>query len=102
MKKVKRNKNQSKAVKNQLFISCGRIDLYSMEVVAKRKLQLHHYPKFEHSHQTVFEESYLIEEQAHHDLHLLEIRDPYRYYLENERLYYNKQKILELNQHGKF
>lgn len=97
MPKVKRDKDKAKAVKKQLFLECGRVDMYNLEIYPKKKLQLHHYPKFEYSHQTIAEEGFLLSEETHHRLHALEYTDPYQFYIENEYIYYNKKMILEKN-----
>lgn len=97
MAKAKRDKDKAKAVKKQLFLTCGRVDMYNLEIYPKKKLQLHHYPKFEHSHQTIESEGFLLSEEVHHELHNLEYTDPYQFYIENEYIYYNKQMILEKN-----
>ena len=34
----------SKQIKAQLFLRCGRVDMYNMMEYAKEKLQLHHDP----------------------------------------------------------
>ena len=52
----------SKAIKCQLFLNCGRVDMYNMEKYAKEKLFLHHHPPFRKTKHTVYEESYLLAE----------------------------------------
>ena len=49
----------SKAIKCQLFLKCGRVDMYNMEIFAKEKLKLHHDPPYRQTHHTIYEESYL-------------------------------------------
>ena len=84
----------SKAVKLQLFLKCGRVDMYNMEIFAKEKLQLHHEPPFRKTHHTVYEESYLLSEDTHIELHKLELDDHKEYEKRMEIIKENK-KILE-------
>ena len=84
----------SNAVKCQLFLKCGRVDMYNMEIFAKEKLQLHHDPPFRKTKHTVYEESYLLSEGTHKELHRLELDDHQEYDRRMEIIKENK-KILE-------
>lgn len=84
----------TKAVKCQLFLKCGRVDMYNMEIFAKEKLQLHHDPPFRKTHHTVYEESYLLSEKTHVELHKLELDDHDEYDRRMKIIRENK-KILE-------
>jgi len=85
----------SKAIKCQLFLNCGRVDMYNMEKYAKEKLVLHHHPPFRITKHTVYEESYLLSEETHKELHRLELDDREEYNRRMEIIKENK-KILEL------
>jgi hypothetical protein len=69
----------TRQVKCQLFLNCGRVDMYNMEIYAKEKLVLHHDPPFRKTQHTIYEESYLLSEETHRELHRLELdeRDEY-------------------------
>lgn len=84
----------TKAVKQQLFLKCGKVDMYSMEKYAKCKLELHHEPPFRITHQTIYEESYLLSANNHKELHYIEQHDIEEYYRRMEIIKKNK-KILE-------
>lgn len=84
----------SKQVKCQLFLNCGRVDMYNMEMCAKEKLQLHHDPPFRLTKHTVYEESFLLSEETHRELHRLELDDREEYNRRMETIKENK-KILE-------
>ena len=92
MSKIKRP--NTRAVKKQLFLQCGRVDMYSMEEYAKCKLELHHDPPFKYTHHTIYEESYLLSADIHRELHYYEQNDPEEY---NRRMNIIKEnkKILE-------
>lgn len=83
-----------RAVKRELFLKCGKIDMYNMEKYAKEKLVLHHDPPFRKTKHTVYEESYLLSEETHKELHVLELDNHEEY---NKRMAIIKQnkKILE-------
>ena len=85
----------AKAVKLQLFLKCGRVDMYNMEIFKKEKLQLHHDPPFRITKHTVYEESYLLSEETHIELHKIELDDRDEY---NRRMHIIREnkKILEL------
>lgn len=84
----------SRQVKCQLFLNCGRVDMYSMEKYAKEKLQLHHDPPFRLTKHTIYEESFLLSDESHKELHRLELDDHEEYDRRMEIIRENK-KILE-------
>ena len=85
----------SKGIKQQLFLKCGRVDMYNMEKYSKEKLQLHHDPPFRKTKHTVYEESYLLSEETHIELHRIELDDREEYEHRMDIIRENK-KILEL------
>lgn len=84
----------TKAVKNQLFLKCGRVDMYNMEKYEKEKLVLHHDPPYRKTKHTIYEESYLLSNETHIELHKLELDDRDEYNRRMEIIRENK-KILE-------
>ena len=84
----------SKEVKAQLFLRCGRVDMYNMQEYAKEKLTLHHFPPVRLSHHTVYEECYLLSAENHRELHRLELDDHAEYDRRMQVIIENK-KILE-------
>ena len=84
----------SNLIKCELFLKCGRIDMYNMKEYAKEKLQLHHDPPFRITHHTIYEESFLLSEESHTELHKLELDDHNEYDRRMKRIRENK-KILE-------
>jgi hypothetical protein len=84
----------TRKVKQQLFLKCGRVDMYDMELYAKEKLQLHHDPPFRKTQHTIYEESYLLSQENHIELHKLELDDKEEYNRRMEIIRENK-KILE-------
>ena len=88
------NRPKSRQVKCELFLKCGRVDMYSMEKYAKEKLQLHHDPPFRKTHHTIYEESFLLSDETHKELHRLELDDRDEYNKRMETIRENK-KILE-------
>lgn len=84
----------SKQIKAQLFLRCGRVDMYNMQKYAKEQLQLHHDPPVRISHHTIYEESYLLSAETHRELHLLELDDHAEYDKRMNIIRENK-KILE-------
>ena len=90
----KNRPNNSKSIKQQLFLKCGRVDMYDMQKYAKCKLQLHHDPPVRETHHTIYEESYLLSANNHQELHYLEIHDPEEYIRRTNIIKENK-KILE-------
>jgi hypothetical protein len=84
----------TKQVKQQLFLKCGRVDMYSMEEYAKCKLELHHDPPFRYTYHTIYDESYLLSADNHRELHYIEQNNPEEYERRMEVIKENK-KILE-------
>jgi len=84
----------SKSVKQQLFLKCGRVDMYDMEIYSKERLQLHHHPPYRLTHHTIYEESYLLSENNHRELHRIELNDKAEYDRRMEIIKHNK-KVLE-------
>jgi len=84
----------TRTVKQELFLKCGKICMYSMEKYAKEKLQLHHHPPFRLTGHTIYQESYLLNEEVHKELHRLELDDRGEYNRRMEIIKQNK-KILE-------
>lgn len=70
---------KSKQVKQELFLKCGKVDMYSMQKYAKEDLQLHHDPSFRKTQHTVYEESFLLAEENHRALHRIELDDKEEY-----------------------
>lgn len=97
----KRNQKVVRRVKEQLFLKCGTVDMYSMEKYTKEKLQLHHDPPYRKTRHTVYEESYLLGDKSHKELHSLEISNLAEYNRRMEVIKENK-KILELKRAKRF
>lgn len=89
-----RSKANTKQVKQQLFLKCGRVDMYSMIEYKDCKLQLHHDPPYHITHHTIYEESYLLSATNHQELHYLETHNPEEYNRRMEIVKENK-RILE-------
>lgn len=68
--------------------------MYSMEKYENEKLVLHHDPPYRETKHTVYEESYLLVEKNHVELHQLEKKDKEEYNRRMEIIRTNK-KILE-------
>lgn len=83
----------SKAIKCQLFLKCGRVDMYNMQIFEKEKLVLHHDPPFRLTHHTIYEESYLLSEDTHVELHKLELDNHEEYDRRMEIIRENKKKL---------
>jgi len=88
----------SNAIKCQLFLNCGRVDMYNMEIFAKEKLQLHHDPPFRKTKHTIYEESYLLSEETHKELHRLEL-DDHQEYDRRMKIIRENKKRLERSRH---
>lgn len=84
----------SRQVKAELFLKCGKVCMYSMEKYAKEKLQLHHDPPFRLTGHTIYEESYILANEVHIELHKLELDNREEYNRRMEIIKKNK-KILE-------
>lgn len=69
--------------------------MYNMKKYAKEKLQLHHDPPYRKTKHTIYEESYLLSEETHVELHRIEMDDKEEYENRMAIIRENK-KILEL------
>lgn len=87
------NRPNTKLIKMQLFINCGRVDMYNMEIFEKEKLQLHHDPPFRLTKHTIYEECYLLSAQTHKELHKLELDDKEEYEHRMNIIKQNKKKL---------
>ena len=58
------NRPHSRQVKAELFLKCGKVDMYNMERYVKEKLVLHHDPPFRLTHHTIYEECYILSEET--------------------------------------
>lgn len=68
--------------------------MYDMKKYEGKKLQLHHFPPFRQTHHTIYEESYLLCQKNHIELHKLELDNHEEYDRRMEIIKENK-KILE-------
>ena len=84
----------ARKVKQELFLKCGKVDMYSMEKYAREKLCLHHEPPFRLTKHTVYDESYILSVETHIELHKLELDNRDEYNRRMEIIKENK-KILE-------
>ena len=84
----------ARRIKQELFLKCGKVDMYNMEKYAREKLVLHHHPPFRLTGHTIYEESYILSEETHIELHKLELDDHEEYDRRMEIIKENK-KILE-------
>ena len=85
----------ARKVKQELFLKCGKVCMYDMKKYSKENLVLHHEPPFRKTGHTVYEESYLILNETHIELHKLELDDREEYNRRMEVIKENK-KILEI------
>lgn len=90
----KMDKPNCLSVKRELFISCGKICMYSMEKFPSSKLVLHHDPPFRDHPVTEFKNSFILSIEAHIYLTELEIRNPEKYQSEMEKIRENKMLLL--------
>lgn len=88
------SKAYNKKVKEELYLNCGKICMYSMHKFSKKKLTLHHYPSYHYTKRTIYEESYLISDRLHKKLHELERTNYKEYKKHMDRIRRNK-KILQ-------
>ena len=88
----------NKQIKCQLFLKCGHIDMYDMQKYVREKLQLHHEPPYRLTHHTIYEESYILSEKNHVELHKLEL-DNHEEYDRRMKIIKNNKKILERTMH---
>lgn len=91
---MSKKRPNTRLVKQQLFLQCGRVDMYSMEKYSQCKLELHHDPPFQYTHHTIYEESYLLSADNHRELHYLKQHDIEEYNRRMDIIKENK-KILE-------
>lgn len=84
----------TKRVKQELFLKCGRVDMYNMQKYEEKDLCLHHFPPYRQTKHTIYEESYILSEKTHLELHKIELDDKDEYYRRMEIIKENK-KILE-------
>lgn len=88
-------KSRNKGVKLELFLVCGKVDMYDMKKYSKKNLTLHHYPPFRETGHTVFEESYLLTRKNHDHIEEIEKTNPEEYKRIMEKIEHNKQKLLQ-------
>ena len=91
---------KTREVKAQLFLRCGKVDMYSMEKHAKEKLALHHEPPFSETNHTVYAESYLLSTETHTELHRIEQEDREEYDRRMGIIKHNK-RVLERKKMGR-
>ena len=65
----------TKRVKQELFLKCGRVDMYNMQKYKEKDLILHHEPPYRQTKHTIYEESYILSEETHLELHKIEHND---------------------------
>ncbi len=68
-----------KNIKRELFLKCGKVDMYDMQKYTKENLTLHHDPPFRITRHTIYEESYLLSQDNHIELHKLELKNHEEY-----------------------
>lgn len=68
--------------------------MYDMKRYEGKKLVLHHEPPFRKTHHTIYEESFLLSEDNHIQLHKLEL-DNHEEYDKRMEIIKNNKKILE-------
>lgn len=68
--------------------------MYDMKRYEGKKLVLHHEPPFRKTHHTIYEESFLLSEDNHIQLHKLEL-DNHEEYDKCMEIIKNNKKILE-------
>ena len=91
---MNKNRKNSKQIKQQLFLQCGKVDMYNMKKYKGCVLQLHHDPPYRLTHHTIYEESYLLSADTHLELHYIEQHDIEEYNRRMDIIRENK-KILE-------
>ena len=82
------------AVKLQLFLKCGTIDMYDMRIYERDKLTLHHYPPFRETHHTIFSESYLVTRPNHDYIESLDQFNQDEYQKVMRKMKDNKLKLI--------
>lgn len=88
------SKAKNKGVKLELFLVCGRVDMYDMKKYSKDKLTLHHYPPFRETGHTIFEESYLLTRKNHNYIEEVEKTDPIKYEQIMKKIENNKRILM--------
>lgn len=86
---MSKNRPSNHAVKQELFLKCGKVDMYNMKKYEGKKLVLHHDPPFRKTHHTIYEESYILSEDNHIELH--------KYELDNHEEYDRRMDIIKEN-----
>ena len=84
----------AKRVKQELFLKCGKVDMYNMKKYKEENLVLHHHPPYRKTKHTIYEESYLLSEDTHKELHKLEL-DNHDEYDRRMSIIRENKKILE-------
>jgi hypothetical protein len=84
----------AKKIKQELFLKCGKVDMYNMEKYKEKDLVLHHEPPYRKTKHTIYEESYILSEENHIELHKIELNNKEEYYRRMEVIKENK-KVLE-------
>lgn len=90
----KRKHPKNNAVKLQLFLACGTVDMYDMKIYERGKLTLHHYPPFRETHHTVFSESYLVTRDNHDYIEELDKNNQEEYVKVMKKMKENKLKLI--------
>ena len=67
--------------------------MYNMEIFAKEKLVLHHDPPFRKTQHMIYEESFLLSQETHVELHKLELDDHEEYDRRMEVIRENKKTL---------
>lgn len=88
------SKAKNKGVKLELFLVCGKVDMYDMKKYSKDKLTLHHYPPFRETGHTIFEESYLLTRKNHDYIEEVEKTDPIKYEQIMKKIENNKRILM--------
>ena len=83
----------TKRIKQELFLKCGKVDMYNMEKYKEKDLVLHHEPPYRKTKHTIYEESYILSEENHLKLHRIELDDKEEYYKIMDIIKENKKKL---------
>lgn len=67
--------------------------MYNMKKYEGKKLVLHHFPPYRQTHHTIYEESYLLSNDNHIELHKLELDNHDEYEKRMEIIKENKKKL---------
>ena len=84
----------SRQVKTELFMKCGKVCMYDMKKYEKENLVLHHDPPFRKTQHTVYDESYLLSNETHVELHKLEL-DNHEEYNRRMEIIREHKRVLE-------